>query len=289
MEDFRIDFTLSNPFPDGCRLGECGEKNAAQLIITPPENLASREEIRSYVVAFSTEKGPVRFGPFPKAEFLNVPVGSALTVGTALSVQLEGFDADGEFVIKSPVLSGITVSSSIRDCSSCDGSENDGGIIPGHMHQNLDVLDSLADENGVLTYKGNSVSSGGTVKTVVLPSNTFILPTDIPNTGILHVIALNNDEGEPYVPEGAQILSVEYKIISEDSVWTDIRDMIKYGYHYPYVINQHKSYYSENFGGIVTATVTFINEMKNEFFDAAANYQIDAIRIKYIAESEEEE
>ena len=136
MENFRIDFTLSNPFPDGKKIGECGEKNAAQLIITPPENLASREEIRSYVVAFSTDRGPVRYGPVPKAESVTVPVGNALTVGSALSVQLEGYDADGEFVIKSPVLSGIMIAGSIAE-GNCNP---DKIVIPGHMHDNLDVI-----------------------------------------------------------------------------------------------------------------------------------------------------
>lgn len=293
MENFRIDFTLSNPFPDGKKIGECGEKNAAQLIITPPENLASREEIRSYVVAFSTEKGPVRIGPFPKAETLTVPVRNALTVGTALSVQLEGFDADGEFIIKSPVLSGIMISNSIGDCDCSDGSGSDKNVIPGHMHENLDILDSLSEKNGVLCYKGSEIASenGAVTKELLFSESAFIVSAGQPYPNSMAIVVMNDESGTPFIPEGVKIKRIELNINSEkDPVWTDIADMVGFPPHCVYCVNMNKSYYSDYFGGVVLGIVTFLEDIEsNIFFDAAANYNINGLRVKYVAESGETE
>ena len=293
MENFRIDFTLSNPFPDGKKIGECGEKNAAQLIITPPENLASREEIRSYVVAFSTEKGPVRIGPFPKAETLTVPVRNALTVGTALSVQIEGFDADGEFIIKSPVLSGIMISNSIGDCDCSDGSCSDKNVIPGHMHENLDILDSLSEKNGVLCYKGSEIASenGAVTKELLSSESAFIVNAGQPYPNSMAFVVMNDKSGNPYIPEGVKIQRIELNINSEEEpVWTDIADMVAGPPHCVYSVNMNKSYYSDYFGGVVLGIVTFLENIEsNIFFDAAANYNINGMRVKYVTEREETE
>lgn len=295
MENFRIDFTLSNPFPDGKKIGENGEKNAAQLIITPPENLASREEIRSYVVAFSTERGPVRVGPFPKTSTLTVPVRNALTVGSALSVQLEGFDADGEFIIKSPVLSGIVISNSIGNCGASDGSDPDGeSIIPGHMHENLDVLDSLSEENGILKFKGQDISgsnsTSGDIKTVLLDStDMFQYFSENPVGNCFIVLSTFDSEGNPYVPVGAEIISIELNIASSDNPeWIDIRDMNTAESFQPYIVNCHKTFYYDTFNAIFLASVYYPVD-KTYFYEEIANYSLYGIRVRYIAESGEEE
>ena len=291
MENFRIDFTLSNPFPDGKKIGEAGEKNAAQLIIPPPENLASREEIKSYVVAFSTEKGPVRIGPFPKAETLTVPVRNALTVGTALSVQIEGYDADGEFIIKSPVLSGITISNSIGECGCSDGSCGDKNVLPGHMHENLAVLDSLSEENGVLMFNGKEVSSSGEVKTVVLNSSdgSFCAFCDVPVDQSFTIFSNTDNEGNSYIPVGAEIVSVELNIASPDEPeWVDLRDMNSSESFVPYFINSYKAFYSETLCGTVIATAYFMNT-ENIYYNAISSYALYGVRVRYIDSSGETE
>lgn len=290
MENFRIDFTLSNPFPDGKKLGEAGEKNAAQLIITPPENLASREEIKSYVVAFSTEKGPVRIGPFPKSETLTVPVRNALTVGSALSVQLEGYDSDGEFVIKSPVLSGISISNSIRDCETSDGSAGN-SFIPGHAHDNLGILDSLSEKNGVLTYKGTEISNPGNVKTVTLDwvDNAFWVVCDVPTSNCFTVFVKNDPEGNPYIPIGAEVVSVELNIVSsEEPEWVDLHDMNSSESFVPYSVNLCRTFYSDVFEATAIASVYFPVE-RNNFYDAISSYALYGVRVRYIDESGETE
>ena len=290
MENFRIDFTLSNPFPDGKKIGECGEKNAAQLIITPPENLASREEIRSYVVAFSTERGPVRVGPFPKTETLTVPVRNALTVGTALSVQLEGFDADGEFIIKSPVLSGIAISNSIARSETSDGSDPDGEtVIPGHIHENLEILDSLSEEKGVLRYKGNDISGSGEIKTALLDSpEKYHSYSEYPISNSFMLLSGLDLEGKSFVPDGAEIVSIELNIASpENPEWIDIRDLNTAESFQPYVVNCHKAFYHEQFNAVFLASVFFPADINN-FYDEIANYSLYGLRVRYIAESGEE-
>lgn len=283
MENFRIDFTLSDPFPDGKRLGECGEKNAAQLVITPPDNLASREEIRSYVVAFSTGRGPVRYGPVPKAETVTVPVGNALTVGSALSVQLEGYDSDGEFIIKSPVLSGIILSGSIADgdCS-CD---NDKNFIPGHMHENLEVLENLSDSDGVLVYKNSEIIKSGNIQTVELKQSdaSFTVMVGTPFYGSMLFVTFNDKNGNPYVPDGAEIVSVELSVeYDETPAWIDIRDMFHTEPHVPYFINQRHAVYNQSACGTIVSQVSFINDTVNNYYDAAENYLINGLRVKFI-------
>ena len=288
MENFRIDFTLSNPFPDGKKLGECGEKNAAQLIITPPESLASRDEIRLYVVAFSTEKGPVRFGPFPKSETITVPVGRALTVGTALSVQLEGYDEDGEFIIKSSVLSGIMISNSISE-SGCDGSDTEEGVVPGHFHKNLEILDSFSDENGSLCYNGTKVVSEGNVRTLILKNSdgSFFAFFDSPLTNTFSLVALKDSNGKPYIPDGSVIVGAELNISSsQNPEWVDLCDMYGEDPSAPYFINMGKTRYSEFYGGTPIAVVNF-TDVKNKFYDAISNYCLYGIRVRFIEGSGE--
>lgn len=281
MENFRIDFTLSNPFPDGRMLGECGEKNAAQLIITPPEDLASREEIRSYVVAFSTEKGPVRYGPVAKTETVTVPVCSALTVGTALSVQLEGYDSDGEFVVKSKVLTGITLSNSIVDCDT--GISDDVTEIPGHSHKNISVLDSFKDLNGNLIYKNKIITDENTasVNSVVLNTGDFFVLTDSPVENSILFIAPDNSDREMIIPEGIIIRSIEVNTASyENPEWIDLHNLNDADSFVPYVVNMYRTLYSEMYAGIILATVYFPCETNN-FYHTAGNYEINSIRVVY--------
>ncbi|MBR3818466.1 MAG: hypothetical protein IKJ41_04885 [Clostridia bacterium] len=281
METFRIDFTLSNPFPDGKKLGECGEKNAAQLIITPPENLASREEIRSYVVAFSTEKGPVRYGPVPKSETVTVPVCNALTVGTALSVQVEGYDADGEFVIKSPVLSGITVSNSI----SLGSRDDEETVIPGHTHGNLEYLNCFKEINGLLLYKNRIISDGSenhaSPMELSFSKGSFSVFSDSPFSNCLTFVAGKKSDGELFVPEGLVIRSIEMNFSDpQNPVWIDLRDMNDSQLFVPYLINMYKSVYSEVYNGTILACVYFPFDTTN-LYHAAANYEINSIRVVY--------
>ncbi len=281
MENFRIDFTLSNPFPDGRMLGECGEKNAAQLIITPPEDLASREEIRSYVVAFSTEKGPVRYGPVAKTETVTVPVCSALTVGTALSVQLEGYDSDGEFVIKSRVITGITLSNSIVDCDT--GLSDDVTEIPGHSHENCTVLDSFRDVNGNLIYKNKLITDKNTVSvnSTVLNTGDFFVLTDSPVENSILFIALDNSDGELIIPEGIIIRSIEVNTAShENPEWIDLHNLNDADSFVPYVVNMYRTLYSEMYAGTILATVYFPCDTNN-FYHTAGNYDINSIRVVY--------
>lgn len=288
MEKFRIDFSMTNPFPDGKKLGECGEKNAVMLVITPPLDFLIRVEIKSLVVAFSTEKGPVRYGPFPKISPINVPVGSALTVGSALSVQLEGYDSDGEFIVKTPVVSGIMLSASIAD-GNCSCDDDGKSVIPGHFHENLDVLHNLSESDGTLFYNERPIVSWGetqesivTVELLASDGTFTVMPAE-PFYGSMAFVSLPDGNGIQHIPVGAEIVSVEVNLESADNpVWTDIRDMIETSPHIPYFINQNKAYYSHSVSGVVVANVTFVNENVNSFYEAAEGYSYSGMRVKYI-------
>ena len=279
MENFRIDFTLSDPFPDGKKLGECGEKNAVQLIITPPENLASREEIRLYVVAFSTEKGPVRYGPVKKSETVTVPVGNALTVGSALSVQLEGYDENGEFIIKSPVLSGIMISGSIADCNPDTPEEET--VIPGHTHKNLAVLDNLSVRNGSLAFNGNTIPDNRNIKTAVLnlSENAFFICESY-NTVIISENPLS--DGTLPVPFDSEILSLEINFSHDgDDIWTDVRDLNTRTSYAPYIINMHKPFEVDYVDAPALVMLAFPFDFNDNYY-RITNYDINRIRVKYI-------
>lgn len=289
MENFRIDFTLSNPFPDGKLLGEVGEKNAGQLIITPPENLASREEIRLYVVAFSTEKGPFRYGPVPKTDTVTVPVDKNLTVGTALSVQLEGYDENGEFLIKSPVLSGIMISSSIGDCESSDGTDSDGdNVIPGHFHKNLEILDSLSEKNGVLSYDGKNFVFAEEIKTVVTES--FFANTDSAGPQSIVLVETEDREGNYPVPVGAEIVSLELNMGSkENPVWVNIRDTNNSSLLVPYILNMYKVFENVGYSGTpILAVIVFPYDL-SDYYNEIANFTVNSIRVRYIERNGESE
>lgn len=291
MEKFRIDFTRSNPFLDGNRLGENGEKNAVQLIITPPDNLASREEIRSYVIAFSTGRGPVRYGPFPKSETLTIPVGKALTVGSALSVQIEGYDSDGEFIIKSPVISGIAISSSIADGGSCDGSE-DNEIIPGHMHENLDILNSFSEKDGVLAYNDTVIASGQNIKTVELSSadSSFFLFTNHPSLFCITVCTFSDPENKLFVPDGAKIISVELNMNSEEEpVWTDVYNLNNGEKYCSYFVTQNTAFFDASLSGTVVSLIKFLDNETNSLHDAISEFRVYGLRVRYADESGESE
>lgn len=163
MRTLTIDFTSARLLPEGNDAGYVGEHNATQLKIIPPIEMADCESIATYVVAFATGKGVLYSDSFLKSEEITVSLTAKLTTDYYLGVQLEGYDSEGELVVKSPLVTQLQLSPSARGT----GCENDGGTIDGgfvtagHIHDNKDVLDGLSADGDKLLFKGQGISGTG--------------------------------------------------------------------------------------------------------------------------------
>ncbi len=161
MRTVKIDFAGTELLPNGNNLGFIGEHNATQLVIIPPAEMADSERIATYTVAFATGGKVIHTDPILKADEVTASLTCALTRDYHLAVQLEGYDSEGELVVKSPLVTGLRLSPSARgtgaeaDGGSADDSYNSG---PGHSHTNKDVLDKLESNGENLLFDGISVS-----------------------------------------------------------------------------------------------------------------------------------
>lgn len=280
MRTFNINFNLDDPCPDGKCLGRMGEKNASELLVTPPAEMSENENITYYIAAFSTEKGAERLGPYEKAEQITVPVTGKLTVGFSLAFQLEGYDDSGETVIKSPLLSGFSFEGAVHDCDSCITDDEEFRI---HFHKNYSLLSSLSYSNGILMCGNEKVGRIKPKTKVLLARNgeTDAL-FDYTSYGSIHFIAKNG------IREGTEILGIEFKT-EENSEWVDLRAMRDpENGEYPYIINVYKSYYEEGLGDICVGSVYFLNEMVNCYYREILEGKFYGIRVTYIDESEAE-
>lgn len=164
MRTLKIDFTSAKVLPEGNDAGYIGEHNATQLIITPPIEMSECESIATYVVAFTTGGGVLYSDNILKTEEITVSLTSKLTTDYYLGVQLEGYDSEGELVVKSPLVTQLQLSPSARGT----GAESDSGsingnspVIFGHSHENKDALDLIGMNKNGLTFNGQKV--GGAV------------------------------------------------------------------------------------------------------------------------------
>lgn len=186
MRTLKIDFTSAKVLPEGSDAGYIGEHNATRLVITPPLEMSECESIATYVVAFTTGGGVLHSDNILKTDEITVSLTSRLTRDYYLGVQLEGYDSEGELVVKSPLVTQLQLSPSARGT----GADSDGGsinedspVISGHAHENKDVLDLIGMNENVLTFGGQKV--GGAVMGSKYYENNWVdgsIVTDIHTT-----------------------------------------------------------------------------------------------------------
>lgn len=267
MRTFRIDCNLADPFLDGKHLGSVGERNAAELVITPPAEMAENESIAYYVAAFSTNKGAVRIGPYLKAKTITVPVVSALTTGYLLAFQLEGFDAANEVLVKSEFIHSMEFGPAVRECHVSDGSYGaEDKIIEGHAHKNLTLLDKLGESGGCLTYNGQTVVSKSFRTVELLYENGDI--SGYWDTDTAYSFQLIVPEGK--IPSDSEIESIEIKVIlnGEATEWINLNDMLAHDPTAPYHVHLGKPFYNSSLDGDCIGSVFFLREKGNQFYDA---------------------
>lgn len=167
MRTVLIDFNESVPCKQTI-IGYVGEHNATEIIVTPPDILASNEAVTSYIIAFVTGGMIIHSKPFNKAETLAVKLWKQLTLETVMGIQLEAYDNNQNFIGKSEFISGLRfLPSACGDDTVADTDNPDiisaiaANTAARHTHANIETLNKLGDSGGTLTYKGREVGSGG--------------------------------------------------------------------------------------------------------------------------------
>lgn len=173
MSDIRtinINLTDGNIAAENNVLGFQGEHNATTLSIVPPDEMTNCEDIVAYRVAFELNNcRHTRSELLEKTSPVTVLLSSQITSSKEISVQLEGYSADGNLLVKSPKVTKLTFADSVGGVSV--DYENEGGTasditantLARHTHENAEVLNNLSEnESGNLTYNGKEI--GGSVE-----------------------------------------------------------------------------------------------------------------------------
>lgn len=194
MRTIAIDF--NNPIEyENMVIGNIGEHNATEIILTPPSKIADCEAVKSYIVAFVVGGMVIHSEPFSKTETLSVKLWKQLTEEPVMGIQLEAYDENENFIGKSDLISSLRLSpSACGDDTVADTDNPDilsavvantsarhshsnksvldritranmenvaANTLARHTHANIETLDKLGETNGNLTYRGKEVGSGG--------------------------------------------------------------------------------------------------------------------------------
>ena len=89
---------------------------------------------------------------------------------------------------------------------------------------------------------------------------------------------ISPDKSNPLIPENADILSVEYKIMGENE-WVDIRSVMRYDPFIPAIAQTFRAF--TTMGTTYFAHIEFTSGEVNTLFNYVMNYQIDKIRVTY--------
>ena len=181
MRSIQINFNSENQCPDGYCLGNKGEHNATELVIKPPEEMLNSDKIECLVIAFRVGAHKVfRSDVHEKAETIKYKLPREVTCANKVDIQLEGYDSAEELIVKSDMVENFYFNNSI-----C-GEETDGEVskslsgeiaansVARHTHQNAEVLNALADNNGSLTYNGNPIGGSLQINSMFLEVGTGV-------------------------------------------------------------------------------------------------------------------
>lgn len=308
MRTVLIDFNESVPCKQTI-IGYVGEHNATEIVVTPPDILASNEAVTSYIIAFVTGGKIIHSEPFNKAETLAVKLWKQLTLETVMGIQLEAYDDNQNFIGKSEFISGLRflpsacgddtvadtdnpdIISAIAANTSARHNHSNKSVLDRitranmediaantsarHIHSNTDTLNKLGDSNGSLTYDGKAV--GGRQTATVTLENSEVTP-DSPTPSSTFIYLNNTNK----VPDNAEIVSIELNAGTADSpVWIDLRDMSGLYIGNPYSLLYHRLKYSDTLAIYFLASIIFPLTDKNELITALDNYQIPQTRVTY--------
>ncbi len=178
MRKFTIDFTAENTLPDGSILGKQGEHNATELVIVPPSEMTDCEDVTSYRIAFGlTNCRCVHSETLEKSAEVSMLLFSQITSSESVEIQLEGYGADGNLVMKSTTVNKLKFLPSV--CGKETGADGNSQSMSNevnkntaarHTHENKDVLDGLSADGENLLFNGQSIGGGAEIDMELLPA-----------------------------------------------------------------------------------------------------------------------
>ena len=281
MRTFRIDFSNeSNPLTDGDVLGNQGEHNATIIVITPPAEMTENENITSYRIAFElTNCRSVHSASIAKSDEVSLPLFAQITSSETVAIQLEGYDGNGDLVVKSPKISKLKFNPSVCGVElPLSGSSNS---LAAEVNLNTNFRNNFAEtESGNLTYKGQPIGGG----TAERPTKTIELSYDsseidfIFNSSFLSFVIYTYNESK--VPLNSEILKTELLFDDQNYPdWIDTKEMINYDPTSPYIVYQNKPFFDGSYS-TVYFRIFFINNT-GVFGDLINAYKLNKVRITY--------
>ena len=280
MRTFRIDFSNeSNPLTDGDVLGNQGEHNATIIVITPPAEMTENENITSYRIAFElTNCRSVRSASIAKSDAVSLPLFSQITSSETIAIQLEGYNENGDLVVKSPKVSKLKFNPSVCGVElPLSGSSNS---LAAEVNLNTNFRNNFTEtESGNLTYKGQPIGGG----TAERPTKTlereygdnidFFIDSNVPS------IKCYTYSGSD-IPLNSEIQKIEILFVSDQYTdWIDLREMINYDNENPYFVYAFKPFYGID-GTATYFNIVFTKEL-NVFANLISSFQVNKVRITY--------
>lgn len=273
MRTVHIDFlNTENQLPDGNILGNQGEHNATVLAVTPPAEMTANENITSYRIAFELSNcRAVHSKDIAKADVISLPLFSQITSSETVAVQLEGYDGNGEIIIKSPKIKKLKFNPSV--CGVEIPPSDSPNSMAAEVTANTLFRNKFSEnENGNLLYNGKSLAERPYKTFIVNQSDTYSISSNL-NTGVF-VFGLN-------VPDdavNADVKRVRIKL-SGYAEWIDIDDISLLSLQYIATIKRKLSFINDYSGYLLLGldSITSQNDIINNI--AVSNYS--QIEIEY--------
>ena len=278
--------------PDGNILGYQGEHNATLLSITPPNEMTECEEIAGYKIAFQLQNSRFcRSEMIMKSPSVEILLSSQITSSKEISVQLEGYGADGNLVIKSKKVSKLVFDDSVAG-TNIEYSNGESGTtkdiiantLARHTHSNADVLNEFGEnEAGKPTYKGELIGTGTVIgeasgRPTTSVTTEYAYPTTT-SVGSIDMIVIDQYSD---VPKDVEIADIEFLYTDDTGKenWVSIRNFTLYD-EYPYIFSMSKARVIQSNGALFLASVWYPVEIKGTVWQSFIDYGIPKIRITY--------
>ena len=243
MREFIIDFSQENPFPNGTDAGQMGENNATTLVIRPGDEILN-SGCASFAIVFLSKGVIYRSEHFKPADEFRMLLGEHLTQDHYLSIQIEGYSEENNVLFKSPMVSNIQFSPSIKG--------KEGTIDPSDYQLKAQI-----------SLNTQARHTHPEKKTVILSYDKGEFETYMVTANFPRIDFYSYEEIENFVvPQDAEIVSVRMKFKEEDfAEWIDLRDMINYDTKNPYIISMHKTVADIELGSTVFCRIHFLKNV----------------------------
>lgn len=223
----RIDFSNPENFlPDGDTLGNEGEHNATELLITPPDSMKSNLKVSFYRLAFELQNcRTYHSDKLANYETISFFVPYDVSTSDMVAVQLEGYDDNGNLVIKSDKVSKLKFKPSVNGIEKTSSGSSG---MTSEVNLNTKFREQFSeDENGNLTYKNKPVGTERRTETITIDN---IYSNDV--LGSLSIVAVLDSTGS--VPIGVEIAKIEF--VNHGNERFDLAKMIEVEPQHPYFI-----------------------------------------------------